>query len=47
MNEGVLTVGCEVGYPPFEDFAYEGTPEEIFEHPKVERTQNFLKTILK
>ena len=27
--------------------AEEGTPEEIFEHPKVERTQNFLKTILK
>lgn len=26
--------------------AEEGTPEEIFEHPKVERTQNFLKTIL-
>lgn len=25
MNEGVLTVGCEVGYPPFEDFADDGT----------------------
>lgn len=25
MNEGVLTVGCEVGYPPFEDFAEDGT----------------------
>ena len=24
MNEGVLTVGCEVGYPPFEDFADDG-----------------------
>lgn len=25
MNSGVLTVGCEVGYPPFEDFADDGT----------------------
>ncbi|MGN0396211.1 MAG: transporter substrate-binding domain-containing protein [Coprococcus sp.] len=25
MNDGVLTVGCEVGYPPFEDFADDGT----------------------
>lgn len=25
MNEGVLTIGCEVGYPPFEDFADDGT----------------------
>jgi len=25
MNKGVLTVGCEVGYPPFEDFADDGT----------------------
>ncbi|MCR5824920.1 MAG: transporter substrate-binding domain-containing protein [Lachnospiraceae bacterium] len=25
MNDGVLTVGCEVGYPPFEDFAEDGT----------------------
>ncbi len=25
MNEGVLTVGAEVGYPPFEDFAEDGT----------------------
>jgi len=26
--------------------AEEGTPEQIFEHPQVERTQNFLKTVL-
>lgn len=25
MNDGVLTVGCEVGYPPFENFADDGT----------------------
>lgn len=25
MNDGVLTVGVEVGYPPFEDFAEDGT----------------------
>ena len=25
MNDGVLTVGAEVGYPPFEDFAEDGT----------------------
>lgn len=25
MNDGVLTVGSEVGYPPFEDFAEDGT----------------------
>lgn len=25
INDGVLTVGCEVGYPPFEDFADDGT----------------------
>ncbi len=25
MSEGVLSVGCEVGYPPFEDFAEDGT----------------------
>ena len=25
MQDGVLTVGCEVGYPPFEDFAEDGT----------------------
>lgn len=25
MNEGVLTVGAEIGYPPFEDFAEDGT----------------------
>ena len=25
MSEGVLNVGCEVGYPPFEDFAEDGT----------------------
>ncbi len=24
MNAGVLNVGCEVGYPPFEDFAEDG-----------------------
>lgn len=25
MNDGVLTVGVEIGYPPFEDFADDGT----------------------
>ena len=25
MSDGVLNVGCEVGYPPFEDFADDGT----------------------
>jgi len=25
MNEGTLTVGVEIGYPPFEDFAEDGT----------------------
>lgn len=25
MNDGILTVGMEVGYPPFEDFAEDGT----------------------
>lgn len=25
MNEGQLTVGVEIGYPPFEDFAEDGT----------------------
>ena len=25
MSDGVLSVGCEVGYPPFEDFADDGT----------------------
>ena len=25
LNAGVLTVGCEVGYPPFENFADDGT----------------------
>lgn len=25
MNNGVLTVGVEIGYPPFEDFAEDGT----------------------
>ncbi len=25
MSDGVLNVGCEVGYPPFEDFAEDGT----------------------
>lgn len=25
MSEGKLTVGCEIGYPPFEDFADDGT----------------------
>lgn len=25
MNDGVLTVGVEIGYPPFEDFAEDGT----------------------
>ena len=25
MTDGVLSVGCEVGYPPFEDFADDGT----------------------
>ncbi len=25
MTDGVLSVGCEVGYPPFEDFAEDGT----------------------
>ncbi len=27
MKDGVLTVGMEVGYPPFEDFAEDGTTE--------------------
>ena len=25
MSDGILSVGCEVGYPPFEDFAEDGT----------------------
>ena len=25
MNEGTLTIGVEIGYPPFEDFAEDGT----------------------
>lgn len=25
MNSGILSVGCEVGYPPFEDFDKDGT----------------------
>ena len=25
MQDGVLTIGMEVGYPPFEDFAEDGT----------------------
>ena len=25
LSDGVLSVGCEVGYPPFEDFAEDGT----------------------
>ncbi len=25
LNDGTLTVGCELGYPPFEDFAEDGT----------------------
>ena len=25
MSDGVLSDGCEVGYPPFEDFAEDGT----------------------
>lgn len=25
MNDGVLTIGVEIGYPPFEDFAEDGT----------------------
>ena len=25
MQDGVLTVGMEIGYPPFEDFAEDGT----------------------
>lgn len=25
LQEGVLTVGCEIGYPPFEDFAEDGS----------------------
>ncbi|MCR5419005.1 MAG: transporter substrate-binding domain-containing protein [Lachnospiraceae bacterium] len=25
MSDGVLSVGCEVGYPPFEDFADDGS----------------------
>ncbi|HPF86661.1 MAG TPA: transporter substrate-binding domain-containing protein [Candidatus Limiplasma sp.] len=24
MNDGMLTVGCEIGYPPFEEFADDG-----------------------
>ncbi len=27
MQDGVLTIGMEVGYPPFEDFAEDGTTE--------------------
>ncbi len=27
MNDGVLTIGVEVGYPPFEDYAEDGTTE--------------------
>jgi polar amino acid transport system substrate-binding protein len=25
MQDGVLSIGCEIGYPPFEDFAEDGT----------------------
>lgn len=25
INDGVLTIGAEIGYPPFEDFADDGT----------------------
>jgi polar amino acid transport system substrate-binding protein len=25
MNAGTLTIGCEIGYPPFEDFAEDGS----------------------
>lgn len=25
INDGVLTVGAEIGYPPFEDYAEDGT----------------------
>lgn len=25
MNDGILTIGCEVGYPPFEDYADDGS----------------------
>lgn len=31
MNEGTLTVGEEVGYPPFEDFKEDGTTPEGFD----------------
>ncbi len=31
MNDGVLTVGSEIGYPPFEDFAEDGTTPEGFD----------------
>lgn len=31
LNDGVLTVGSEVGYPPFEDFADDGTTPEGFD----------------
>ena len=27
LNEGVLTIGCEVGYPPFEQYANDGKTE--------------------
>lgn len=25
LNEGMLTIGCEIGYPPFEQYAEDGT----------------------
>lgn len=31
MNDGVLTVGAEVGYPPFEDFKEDGTTPEGYD----------------
>lgn len=31
MNDGVLTVGSEVGYPPFEDFAEDGTTPQGYD----------------
>lgn len=31
MNDGTLTVGAEVGYPPFEDFKEDGTTPEGYD----------------
>ena len=31
INDGTLTVGCEIGYPPFEDFADDGTTPQGYD----------------